>query len=197
MKTSNNMETTKFCEYCTSRGVRHKKVCTRPLEVSPHEMKPLEAGPDIKELQEKIELLEKRDIERQEKVKMLEDVADKGRVFNYQNRKSTKKPMKVALSVYEESIIIGWRTAKDILIKNPTTGLTVGEEQEIEILLLDKEDKVRKEMVQGYPRFSEIRYMERIEAEVVGKKEDWEGKFSFDLLLPDGRQIELAEQFLN
>ena len=153
--------------------------------------------PDIQKLLEKVEVLEASDKKKGEELKLLYSVADKGKLMHVESKKGGKRPMKVSLSLYEDSIIIGWRIAKDILIKNPTTGLTVGEEQEIEILLLDKESKVRKEMIKGYPRFSEIRYLERIEAEVTGRKEDWEGKVSFNLLLPDGRQIDIDERFVN
>ena|SRR3990167_1355753 len=152
---------------------------------------------DISKLLERIEQLEKRDTKSQEKLKMLESVADKGRVFNYESKKSAKKPMKVKLAVHNGNILIGWRTIKDQLIKHPTTGLTVGEEQQYEILMLNKEGQIVKEMVNSYSAFSDIRYTERAECEVMGKTEDWEGKMTFSVMLPDGRKIDLAQQFVN
>ena len=81
----------------------------------------------------KVEQLEKKDIENQAKLKMLTEVADKGRVFSYEsNIKADKKPFKIKLSVFQNGIIVGWRTVKDELVKHPTTGLTVGEHQEYE-----------------------------------------------------------------
>lgn len=152
---------------------------------------------DVTSLIEKIESLEKKDAENQAKLKMLYEVADKGRIFNYENRISEKKPMKVSLSVHEGNIIVGWRTIKDVLIKNPTTGLTVGEEQQYEILLLDKEGGINKVIINGYPRFTEIRYTERITCEVVGKKEGFDGNITFSVNLPDGRTIDLDAKFIN
>ena len=152
---------------------------------------------DVEKLLEKVETLEKARAEDQKKLEMLEAVSDKGRLFNYQNRTATKKPMKIQLATYEEKILIGWKTVKDILVKNPTTGLTVGEQQEVELLFLDKDDKITKELIVGYPRFSDIRYSDRIDAEIVGKTEDEEGKVTFDVVLPDGREIKLSERFVN
>ena len=80
---------------------------------------------------------------------------------------------------------------------HPTTGRTVGENQEYEVLVLDKEGKTNKYTVNGYPQFSEARYAERIEAEVSGKKEDFDGKMTFTLSLPDGRTIDLDSRFVN
>ena len=152
---------------------------------------------DVAALVEKIESLEKGRAEDQKKLEMLEAVSDKGRMFNYRNQRATKKPMKINLATYENKILVGWKTIKDILVKNPTTGLTVGEEQEFELLFLDKDDKVTKEIVRGYPRFSDIRYSDRIDAEIIGKTEDAEGKVTFDIMLPDGREIKMAETFVN
>ncbi len=153
---------------------------------------------DMKALRDKVESLEQSEVKNQETIKMLTEVADRGRMLNYQSKKDpTKKPMKVNLSVYDDRILVGWRTLKDRLITNPTTGLTIGEEQEYELILLDKESSIHKEIIQGYPRFSDIRYSERVEGEVVGKREDLEGKIDYDVLLPDGREISVDSRFIN
>jgi len=133
----------------------------------------------------------------QAQIKMLEAVADKGRVFNYQTSNSPKKPIKIKLSVYQEKLIVGWKTLEDSLIKNPTTGLTVGEVQRYEIKLLDKTGEESLIEIVGYPAFSAARYNERVECEVQGKKEDYDGKVSYDVILPDGRTISLQSQFIN
>ena len=152
---------------------------------------------DISALVAKIESLEKKDLENQEKLKALYEVSDKGRMLNYENKQAGKQPMKVKLSIYDGKLIIGWRTMKDIKIFHPTTGVQIGEEQQMEVLLLDKEGKTEKTSFNSYSSFSDARYTERIEAEVIGKKEDYQGNLSFDLLLPDGRQIELNSRFVN
>lgn len=133
----------------------------------------------------------------QETLKMLYEVADKGRIFNYESQRTTKKPLRVKLSKYQNKIIIGWRTVKDELIAHPTTGKIVGEKQEYELLLLDSEGNTSKALVDGYPNFTSARYTERIEADVVGKKEDFDGKTTFEIQLPDGRKISLDARFVN
>jgi hypothetical protein len=151
----------------------------------------------VNKLLEKVEELERKDIENQKQLKMLYDVADKGRIFNYENQKKDKQAIKVKLSVFRGGLIVGWRTMKDELIKHPTTGLVVGENQEYELLILGKDGQTTKVIVNSYPAFSEARYVERVECEVVSRKEDYNGNISYDLLLPDGRQITLASQFIN
>lgn len=151
-------------------------------------------------LLEKIEALEKKSVEDDKKLKLLYEVADKGRVFNYEakeNSKVSKKAMKVKLSVFNGGIITSWRVMKDQLIKHPTTGMTVGEEQEYEIIVLDPDNNLSKVTINGYPRFSDARYNERIEANIVGKSEGFDGKVTYDVELPDGRSIKLEDRFLN
>ena len=153
--------------------------------------------PDISGLLAKIETLEKRDAENQKKLEMLYEVADKGRVFNYESQRAEKKPLRVKLSIYNGKTIIGWRTLKDELIKHPTTGLTVGEVQEYELWLLNPDGSEERTIVHGYPAFSDARYKERIECEVIGKEEDYQGNIEFDVQLPDGRKISLNSRFVN
>lgn len=151
----------------------------------------------VEQLLKKVEDLERRDEENQKKLTMLAAVADKGRVFNYESNQVDKKPVRVKLSVFGGGLIVGWRTLKDELIKHPSTGAIVGEEQAYEILVLDKEDKTTKVVLGSYPAFSDARYSERIEAEVVSKKEGWDGSLMFDLKLEDGRVITLDARFVN
>lgn len=133
----------------------------------------------------------------EESNKMLLEVADKGRVAHYQSRVAGKKPFTVKLSRHDGKYITGWRVVKDQLVKHPTTGLTVGEEQEIEVLLLDDEGKTTKHSFMSYPAFTDARYLERVECEVTSRKEDWDGKWTYELKLPNGRVLSLASQFVN
>ncbi len=152
-----------------------------------------ETVPEVN-VQELLETVEKQS----EQIKMLTAVADKGQMLNYQSKQAQgKKPMKVSLSIYDEKIVTGWRTIKDMPIFNPTTGLQTGEVQEYEIVLLDKEGKTSKGSINGYKRFSDMQYNERIEVEVVGKNEDYDGKIEYEVLLPDGRQIKIDTRFIN
>ena len=154
-------------------------------------------GVDVSALAAKVDALEKKDIDNQKELEMLRSVADKGRVMNYESKTVGKKSIFVKLSKHDGKIVVGWRTLKDVLVKNPTTGLTVGEEQEYELMLLDEDGKIKMMTVNGYSRFTDIRYTERISARVIGKKEDEDGNFTFTVLLPDEREIELDQRFLN
>lgn len=133
----------------------------------------------------------------QAKLKMLYEVADKGRVFNYESRVADKKPRKIKLSVFGDGIIVGWRTLRDELVKHPTTGLVVGENQEYELQILKNNGDKTTIRVNGYPAFSNARYSQRIEAEIVSQRTDYDGSISFDVALPDGRIIQLGSQFVN
>lgn len=151
----------------------------------------------LSKLLAEVEELKRKDEVNQKELEMLKAVADKGRVFNYESNKTEKKPIKVKLSVFNGGIIIGWQTLKDRLIKNPTTGMTVGEEQSYEVLVLDAKNETKTIQIEGYPAFSNARYDERIEAEVIGKKEDWNGEVTYTIRLNDGREIELNGRFVN
>jgi len=128
---------------------------------------------------------------------MLRHVADKGRLEKYEEQNRGKTPMKVRVSKYGGGYIVGWRTVKDNLIKNPTTGRTVGEEQEFEVLILKEDSKVEKRVINGYPAFSDARYNDRVEVTVSNKATDWEGRATYTVSLPDGRDYQLAEQYIN
>lgn len=133
------------------------------------------------------------------KLKMLEEVADKGRVMNYETKNAAqgKKPMRAQMSMIGDGILVGWRTMKDELIKHPTSGLVIGETQEFELLVLKPDDTIEKVSLNGYPTFSNARYNQRIEVEIIGKEEDFEGNLKFAVKLPDGRVTKLAAAFLN
>lgn len=144
-----------------------------------------------------VSALKERDAEYQEKLKMLYEVADKGRILTYESRKVEKKPLRVKLSKYQGGIIIGWRNVKDELITDPKTGATVGEDQRYEVKVLGNDGEIKEYPIRGYATFSEARYNERIEAEVANRREDWDGNVTFDLKLPDGRVISLDGRFVN
>lgn len=135
-------------------------------------------------------------------LKMLNAVADQGRKFNYENANAEKKPIKVKLSIYNGNIIVGWRMVRDDLVKHPTTGKTVGEQHESELMLLGKDDKGEynvssKVLLNSFQSFSDAHYNERIECEVVSRREDYGGKIDFDVLLPDGQIITINSRFVN
>lgn len=133
----------------------------------------------------------------QEQLKMLKEVADKGRIYNYESQRPGVKSLKIKLSVFKDQVVIGWRTLKDELIKDSRTGATVGESQQYELKLLDKEGNVNNVVIDGYENFSNARYSQRIDAEVIAKKESWDGNQTFDVKLNDNRTIQLDSRFVN
>ncbi len=133
----------------------------------------------------------------QETLKMLKEVADKGRVYNYESSQPGEKSMQVNVSVYDDKYVIGWETKKDVLIKHPSTGLTVGEEQIYDITLLDKDNAQSTITINGYVAFSNLRYDKRVACNVIGKREGRNGKYAFEVILPDGREILLNSEFVN
>src|SRR3990167_5120136 len=135
----------------------------------------------------------------QKQIKMLLEVADKGRVFNYENQQAgkEKKVQKVKLSLFAGGIITGWRTIKDVLIKHPTTGLTAGEEQQYEVIVLLPDNTTKNVLINGYPQFSDARYTERVDCDVLSKSEEYSGAVTLTVLLPDGRELPVGIQFVN
>jgi len=133
----------------------------------------------------------------QKQLAMLTQVADKGRIANYESQQGiAKKPFTVQLSEYQGGIIVGWRVIKDQPVFHPTTGKQVGEEQQIEVLV-DKQGTVEKVLLNSYPAFTEARYAKRIVCNVVAKKEDTNGNWTYDVQLPDGRVLPLDVRFVN
>jgi hypothetical protein len=166
-------------------------------QTTPKTPQPTPTEATLQNLLIKLEKLEKKSIEDSKTIEMLTAVADKGRVFNYESQRSEKKPSKVKLSIFNGKIIIGWKTIRDDLVKHPTTGATVGEKQEYELKLLSKDGIESIAVVDGYPAFSNARYSERIECEVVGKKEDYKGNIEFEIDIPSfGKKI-LDSRFVN
>ena len=69
-----------------------------------------EPAANVSELLAEIQALKDRDVETQKTLAMLREVADKGRVFNYEANRAEKKPFRVQLSIWRDGVIVGWRT---------------------------------------------------------------------------------------
>lgn len=134
----------------------------------------------------------------QKTLEMLKNVADKGRVYNYESsQQSERKPKRVKLGSHAGGLIIAWETQKDELVKHPVTGATVGESQQIEVkLLMPNGDIVAKDF-NSYVSFSNARYDSRVECEVLGTSEDYNGKIIWTLALPDGRTLQIDPRYVN
>lgn len=130
---------------------------------------------------------------------LVRSTADKGRLMNYdQAQDAGKKPThKISLSRYDGNIIVGWKVNKDRLVFHPTSGEPVGEEQEIEVVLRTPQGETKKHSFGSYKAFSDARYADRIECNVIGKTTDYAGNTTFTIQLPSGEELQLAEQFVN
>ena len=151
-------------------------------------------------LEKNIEVSQKEWAAVQEKLRMLEEVADKGRILNYQTKNSPiKKAITVKLSEYNGKYIIGWRTLKFELGRTPLTGNAIwgGETAEYEITLIDKEGNETKETISGYSAFSDAKYDKRVECVVMSKKETANGDLIFEVALPGGKTIEMESRYIN
>jgi hypothetical protein len=168
-----------------------------PVETTPPPVEAPVSSPAGTATPETVTITKAQWDETQRMLNMLYQAADKGRIFNLENQQANKEPLKVKLSKYNDSFIIGWRTVKDQSVFHPTTGKQVGEEQEYEILLRDKDGKVTAMSIKGYPSFSEARYTERVDCTVIAKKEDMQGNWTYDIQLPDGQVIPLDSRFVN
>lgn len=134
----------------------------------------------------------------QKTLEMLKSVADKGRVYNYESQQKTdKKPKRVKLAKYDGGYIIAWETQKDELVKHPVTGATIGENQQIQVKILMPNGDINSKDFSSYVSFSNARYDEKIECEVIGTAEDYNGKITWTLALPDGRSLQISPAFVN
>lgn len=152
----------------------------------------------LEELERKNQELEKRAVDDQKTLKMLYEVADKGRVFNWESKQN--KPgqgQRIKVSVLEGKYVIGWRTVRDELITDPRTGSTVGELQQYEIQLLEKDGSSSFRTLNGYKAFSDLRYDQRVDCQVLSRSESYDGTLKFRVGLPDGREYELDSRFIN
>ena len=134
----------------------------------------------------------------QKTLEMLRGVADKGRVYSYESQQKTDKKIKrVKLSKHDGGLIIAWETQKDELVKHPVTGATIGENQQIEVKILTPDGEIRSKDFNSYVSFSNARYDDRVECDVIGTSEDYNGKITWTLALPDGRNVTIDPRYVN
>lgn len=128
---------------------------------------------------------------------LVEAVSDKGRMLAYQTRQAAgTKPINIKLSKFAGGYIVAWKNSKDTLVYHPTTGRQVGEEQEYTVKVL-KSDGAIEEIVMPLREFNEVKYADRVTVQVVGKSEDYDGKLTYKVQLPDGRIVDIGSPFVN
>ena len=169
----------------------------KEVDLTQVDVKPETTSEKVEVNKDALDKLVARVEEQDKKLEMLEAVADKSRVFNYQNRGKRKEAIKVHLAVCDGKYLIGWKTLKDQLIKHPVTGVVTGEVQEYEIKLIDDDGKTSTQIINSYPAFSDVRYNERVLVDVINKTTDYDDNVTYEVRLPKGRQIKLPSQFVN
>ena len=127
----------------------------------------------------------------EETTKDLMDVADKSRLAHLnEKRDKTGKP-KFKLSTFNGKVITAWRTVKDVVEKNISSG-NYYEHQEYEIIM---EDGSRHTVV-GYNKFADIQYGNQIVAEEISR-EVTDLSTTLVLSLEDGREMKIDAKYVN
>lgn len=141
---------------------------------------------------ERLDALEKGKLEDAEKIRMLETVADAGRVAAFESGKPKKLVRIARLNTFDGKLIVGWRTVKDevLYIDNKVVA-----NQVIKLFLLDDKDE-KSEIDQDYLTF--VRKSKSVEGEIIKKADDEEnGTTIYTLRLANGRQVEVDVRFIN
>lgn len=177
---------------------KKEEVKVGPLEPAVENKNPIETKVETQPEPETISIPKTEWENTLKTIEMLKSVADKGRVYNYESQQKTdKKAKRVKLSVYDGGYIIAWEVQRDELVKHPVTGATVGENQAIQVKILMPNGDINKKDFSSYVSFSNARYDSRVECEVIGSAEDYNGKITWTVALPDGRHITLSPNFVN
>lgn len=124
-------------------------------------------------------------------IDMLKTIADKSRLAWFEEGKKVKGPSVYRLSTFDGKVIVGWRTIKDVVEKNPLTGIRI-EDQQYEIILED--DTVQK--IQGFNKFAEIQYGNQIKAQELEKVVKGD-KVTLKLKAENGKTYLIDSVFVN
>lgn len=121
--------------------------------------------------------------------KLLKSVADKGRMARVEALRAQGKLVKsVRIGKMGERFVIGWK-----LIKDDVHFDNEGKLVEDQIIKVFFEDKSELEM--NVRNFANS--MERIEGEVTMEGKDRDGNIMLTVLLPDGKEISISQNFIN
>lgn len=121
--------------------------------------------------------------------KLLKSVADKGRMARVEALRAQGKLVKsVRIGKMGELFVIGWKLVKDD-VHFDNEGKLV-EEQTIRVFF---EDKTSNDM--NVRNFANS--MDRIEGEVTSEGKDRDGNITLVVLLPDGKELSINQNFIN
>ena len=133
--------------------------------------------------------------------KMLTEVADKGRLMDYEMKQTAneKKPFKVKLPIYGGGYIVDHQSLTPIesqLIYGQLHSNPIGERQEYKVTILMPDNSLTTHNFATYGQFGSARYEKREEVVVIGRREIG-GKLSYIVALPDGRETEVPDYAIN
>jgi hypothetical protein len=131
-------------------------------------------------------LLEKL-TKQEEDIKMLKEVADKSRMFNYEAKHADYSLKTAKISIYNGRPVMAWRTVKDEVYQDSQGRWH--ESQKMEIIT---EDNTRKEL--DYIDF--VREVKKVDAIIMSRFVTPEGKAMMRVDY-QGKQVDLDESFVN
>lgn len=140
----------------------------------------------------RVETLEKASQEKDNKISMLESVADVNRIARWESQNGKRIVPKARVTFWEGQPVVGWKTVKDEV---RLVGNQVIANQVIKIYTQDPEGNV-KEADLDYVQFQ--RSCQSSTGEVVSKEDSVEdGNTYYSIVMPDGRKIRLDIRFIN
>lgn len=132
------------------------------------------------------EVLAKLDAQ-EKQIKMLTEISDKSRKFNWDQKNQDFSNKIVRLSWYKDQMVVAWRTVKDEVFQD---GRGVWHENQVmEIILADN---TRLEI--NYLDF--VKFISKKEAPVISRFTTPEGKAVMRVDV-DGKQVDIDETFVN
>lgn len=126
-----------------------------------------------------------------EKLDMLQKVADKSRLDNWEKEHKELGPAKYRVSTIDGKIIVGWRTIKDEVYRDPVSNI-MRVTQAYEFILEDGSTYP----VNGYNNFASLHYANQLEGKEMSKTIDANGTI-LKLELDNGKVIEIDSKFVN
>ena len=167
------------------------------MEQDKNLVQPEEQGKELKAKaqsvnKEQLEKLLKTVEEQGKRIEILTQAADKGRMFWAENQNKKTELRRVKVTTIGGKFVLAWRTVKDIVEKNPLSGVW-SENQEYEFIFADD----TRLPVVGYNKFAELQYGAKVESEVLSRKENADGSVVLEVKLPDGRTVEVDSRFVN
>jgi len=133
-----------------------------------------------------------------DRLDILEEAADKGRLERVKGlRNNDKLVKKVNLGVYDGRIVVGWKAIKDDVWFDQEGKMH--EEQIVELYFhegkKDKEGHLVAEAQMNVQSFS--RRLKRLICEVVEESKDRNGNTTLTVVTPEGKEIKVDLSFIN